>query len=141
MLSTSTSQIKNQELSNWSEWVIVVYRKLCKFSAISMREQVNVQWDDDEVRFELDQHAYLDLYSASELKQQSTDRNVDSLGHILLIPSSSLLFLLNATNINFIVVGLTRSGLEPKTYRTQGEHINHYTTDVVTVKLVFVSYP
>jgi hypothetical protein len=52
-----------------------------------------------------------------------------------------LLFLLNATNINFIVVGLTRSGLEPKTYRTQGEHINHYTTDVVTVKLVFVSYP
>ena len=30
-----------------------------------MREQVNVQWDDDEVRFELDQHAYLDLYSAS----------------------------------------------------------------------------
>jgi hypothetical protein len=65
MLSTSTSQIKNQELSNWSEWVIVVYRKLCKFSAISMREQVNVQWDDDEVRFELDQHAYLDLYSAS----------------------------------------------------------------------------
>ena len=36
-----------------------------------------------------------------------------------------------ATNINFIVFGLTRSGLEPTTYRTQGEHANRYTTDAV----------
>jgi hypothetical protein len=26
------------------------------FSAMPWREQVNFQWDDDEVRFELDQH-------------------------------------------------------------------------------------
>jgi hypothetical protein len=44
--------------------------------------QVNFQWDDDEVRFVLDQHAELDLYSASSLKQQSTDRHVAPLGHI-----------------------------------------------------------
>ena len=36
-----------------------------------------------------------------------------------------------ATNTNFIVFGLTRSGLEPTSYRTRGEHTNHYTTDAV----------
>jgi hypothetical protein len=30
--------------------------------------QVNFQWDDDEVRSVLDQHAELDFYSASSLK-------------------------------------------------------------------------
>jgi hypothetical protein len=50
------------------------------FSAISWWEQVNYQWYDDEVRFVLDQHAELDLYSASSLKQQSADRHVAPLG-------------------------------------------------------------
>ena len=31
---------------------------------------MNFQWDDDEVHFVLDQHARLDFYSASSLKQQ-----------------------------------------------------------------------
>jgi hypothetical protein len=49
---------------------------------------VNFQWDDDDdVRFVLDQHTELDFYSASSLKQQSLDRHVASLGHIILIPS------------------------------------------------------
>jgi hypothetical protein len=39
---------------------------------------------DGDVRFVLDQHAYLNFYSASELKQQSTDRHVAPLGHISL---------------------------------------------------------
>jgi len=47
---------------------------------------VNFQYDD-EVRFVLDQHAELDFYSASSLKQQSTGRLVAPLGHIILIPS------------------------------------------------------
>ena len=34
-----------------------------QFSAIYWREQVNFQWDDDEVRYVLDQHAELDFYS------------------------------------------------------------------------------
>jgi len=34
----------------------------------------------------LDQHAELDLYSASSLKQQSAGRHVAPLGHIILIP-------------------------------------------------------
>jgi len=35
------------------------------FSAISRREQVNVQRNDNEVRFVLDQHPELDVYSSS----------------------------------------------------------------------------
>jgi len=54
---------------------------------MSSREQVNFQRDDDGVRFVLDQHAELDFYSASSLKQQSADRHVAPLGHIILIPS------------------------------------------------------
>jgi hypothetical protein len=37
------------------------------------REQVNFHWDDDDVCFVLDQHAELDLHSASSLKQQSVE--------------------------------------------------------------------
>ena len=57
-----------------SEWVIVVQRQLSNFTAISWREQVNFQWDDDEVRFVLDQHTELDGNSASSLKQQYAGR-------------------------------------------------------------------
>ena len=56
-------------------------------SAISWREQVKFQWDDDVVRFVLDQYAELDLYSASSLKQQFAGRHVAPLEHIILIPS------------------------------------------------------
>ena len=42
---------------------------------------------DDEVRLVLDQHAELDFYSASSLKQQSTGRHIAPLGHIILNPS------------------------------------------------------
>ena len=38
----------------------------------------------------LNQHAYLDLYIASSLKQSSADRHVASLGHIILIPSQTV---------------------------------------------------
>jgi hypothetical protein len=68
---------------------------VCETERIAWQEQVNFQWDDDEVRFVLDQHAEFYLYSASSLKQQSVDRHVAPFKHIILIPSS-LLFLLNA---------------------------------------------
>jgi hypothetical protein len=58
------------------------------------QEQVNFQWDEDEVRFLLDQHAELDIYSTSSLKEQSAGRHVAPLGHIMLIPSQ-LLFALS----------------------------------------------
>jgi hypothetical protein len=55
-----------------------------------MREQVNFQWDDDEVRFVLDQHVELDFYSASSLKQQSAGRHVAPLWNIIPIPSQQV---------------------------------------------------
>jgi hypothetical protein len=54
---------------------------------MSWWEQVNFQWDDDDVHFVLDQHAELDFYSPSSLKQQFADRHVALLGHIILILS------------------------------------------------------
>ena len=85
------------------------------FSAISWQEQVDFQCDDGEVQFVLDQHAELDFHMASSLKQQSADRHIDPLGHIILIPSQ-LVFALSpkcsvlsekATNTNCIVFGLS----------------------------------
>ena len=46
-----------------------------------------MRWDDDEVRFVLDQHAELDFYSASSLKQQTVGRHVAPLWDIILSPS------------------------------------------------------
>jgi len=65
-----------------SEWLLFNAN-----SAIFQLYQVNFQWDDDEVHFVLDQHAELDLYSVSSQKQQSADRHVALLWHIILIPS------------------------------------------------------
>ena len=48
---------------------------------------------NDEFRFLLDQHAELDFYSASTLKQQSAGRHVAPLGHIILILSQPVLAL------------------------------------------------
>ena len=46
------------------------------------------------IRFVLDQHAQLELYGVSSLKQQSAGRHVAPLGHIILIPSQ-LIFALS----------------------------------------------
>jgi len=46
--------------------------------------------DNDDVHFVLDQHAYLDFYGASLLKQQSAGRHVVPIGHIILIPSKTV---------------------------------------------------
>jgi hypothetical protein len=63
------------------------------------------------------------------LKQQSTDRHVAPLWQIILIPSqpvfalspSCCLLSRETTNINFIVLGFTWSGLTPMLDQTRGE--------------------
>ena len=70
-----------------SEWVIVDLLQMSNLSATLRREHVTFQWDDDDVRFVLDQHAPLDFYIASWLNQQSRGRHVGLLGSIILIPS------------------------------------------------------
>ena len=48
----------NQKMVETDDWVIdCCLTPLSSFPAISWPEQVNFQWDDDEVRFVLDQRA------------------------------------------------------------------------------------
>jgi hypothetical protein len=47
-------------------------------------------WWDDDMRFLPDQRVWLDFYSVSSLQQQSADRHVATLGHIILIPSQPI---------------------------------------------------
>jgi hypothetical protein len=74
----------------------------------------------------------LNLYSASSLKQQTSDIYVAPFGHIILIPSQPVFALSSyvasfarSNNTNFtncIDFGLTRSGLEPTIYPTRGSN-------------------
>ena len=43
----------------------------CDWLLLKFHKLDNIWWNDDEVHFVLDQHAELDFYSASSLKQQS----------------------------------------------------------------------
>ena len=72
-----------------SEWLLFNANSAI-FQLYHGKNKLIFQWDD-EVRFVLDQHAELDFYSASSLKQQSADRHVAPLGHIILIPSQPVL--------------------------------------------------
>jgi hypothetical protein len=98
-----------------NDWVIVVQHQLRNFSAIPWRENVNLQWDDDEVCFVLNLHAELDLYSASSLKQQS---------RIDMWPHSDTLFWFRANQCLLFLFNAAK--------KQQDEHANHYTTDAVT---------
>ena len=90
-----------------SELVSFAERQCSNFSAISWREQVNFQWDDDGVRIALYEHAEFDCYCASSLKQQSADKHV--------VNSDAVSWLWANQPTNFIVFGLTRPGLEAST--------------------------
>jgi hypothetical protein len=80
-----------------SKWVIVAKCQLSNISAISWREQVNFQWDYDEVRFVLDQRSLFDFYRVNSLKQQSADNIYRPTGtHYPDSEPTTLLFLLNA---------------------------------------------
>ena len=75
-------------LSCVSEWVSdYCLTPTQQFVSYIMVRTSYFQWNDDDIRFVLDQHAELDFYSASSLKQQSAGRHVTPLGHIILNPS------------------------------------------------------
>jgi hypothetical protein len=68
--------------------------------------------------------------------EQTACRHITPFEYIILIPSlgsCSLYCLISGqeANTNFVVFGLTRPRLEPMIYRKRGEHVNHYSTDVV----------
>ena len=92
-----------------------------------------------EIRFVLNQHGLLDLYSARSLKNcpmVDMSLQLDTLTPFWVDPY--LLFLLNPAfvalkqqiSILFSLVWPDR-GFEPTIYRNRGEHVNNYTTDVV----------
>jgi hypothetical protein len=114
--------------------------QLSNFSAtcISWREQVNFKWDDDEVCFVVDQHGYLDFIMLAHWNNSTQIDIVALLWHIILIPSQPVFALSpqccvlsgEATNTNFIVFGLTHSGLEPHDL-LHSRRGNHNTTHAV----------
>ena len=53
------------------------------FSYIMTRTSY-VRLDDNDVHFVLEQNAYLDIYTATPLNKQSTDRHVAPFGHIIM---------------------------------------------------------
>jgi hypothetical protein len=69
-----------------SEWLLFNTNSAI-FQLYHGENKLILQWDDDEIHFVLDQHAELDFYGVSSLKQQPADRHVAPLGHIILIPS------------------------------------------------------
>ena len=84
-----------------------------------------IHCDDGEIYFVLDQHAELNFYSVSSLKQQFAGRHVAPLGHIILVSShQSLLLLLGVACLTekqhiFIVFGLIQPGFEQLFLRTR----------------------
>ena len=112
----------------------VIWPQVTNFSAISWKEQVTHQWEDDG-HFVVDKQPHLDFYSASLQKQQFVGRHVAPIGHNILIRSqpvfvftpSCCMLSVDATNTNFIVFSFTQLGLEPTSYYPQGEHANHIT--------------
>jgi len=80
-----------------------------------------IQWNDD-AYFVLDQHAQLDLYSATSLQQQSVGSDVASLRHIILIPSQPVSR--RAANANFMVFYLTNWGSNPQSTTLEASMLN-----------------
>ena len=99
-----------------SEWLLL-NAKISNLSALSRREQVT--FGDYNVSFLLDQHS-----NVISLTQQSADRHVYPLGHIILIlrqPVFHAACLAEKQQIP-IVSCLTRLGHEPTIYRTWSVH-------------------
>jgi len=83
---------------------------------------------DNDVQLVLDQHAQMNFYSASSLRQQSDGKLVASLRHIILIQSKQVFALSplycvlsgEATHIKYIVFCLTRPAFKPTIYHILG---------------------
>ena len=112
-----------------SEWVSE-WRQFSNLSAISWRKQVYHQWDDDEVRCVLDQHAELDfIVLAHRNNSLWVDMTLHSDTLFWFRANQPLLFLLHAACLvekqqknSFIVFGLILPGLEHTIYHRARTH-------------------
>jgi hypothetical protein len=67
-----------------------------QFFSYTMARTSYIQWNDDV--FVLTQHAYLNVYSVSPLRQQFTARHVASHGHHILIQNQTIFYFYYFTN-------------------------------------------
>ena len=74
-------------MENIREWARDFITLNEQFFCDIMARKSYIRWDDNDVRFVLEQPNFFDLYSASSLKQQSAGRHAAPLGHIILIQS------------------------------------------------------
>ena len=127
-----------------SDW-LYFYTKWAIFQLHIMARKSYIQWDDNDVRFVLDQHALLDFYSASSLKQQSANGHVKivSLWHIILIPSQKVLalspwccmFSVETTNTFFFFFGLIQWGVRTHNLEYSCIYIFVHLSDRTTVNI------
>jgi hypothetical protein len=113
----------------WSQIFAYWLRQLSNFTVVWYREQVNFQWDDDEIRFVPNQHT-------SSLKQQSADRPVTAFGCIDQTVFLSFSIMLRAerksNKYQSYTLWFNPMGACTSIYHTRGEHSHHSTTDAVT---------
>jgi hypothetical protein len=100
LLSNEIQQYKYKLTSPTTSFIECVSDFFCLtpiFSAISWRDQVNFQWDDDEVRIVIDQRAELDLLV---LAHRNNSPWIDTSPHSDILSwfwaNQSLIFPLNA---------------------------------------------
>ena len=114
-----------------SEWMLVFNAK--RTFVLSWREQGTFRWLNDNIHFVLDQHSYLDFYSAGT-QQQSAGGYVAPFGHIIVISSQPVFALtpywcmlsVEATNTNFSYLDWYDRGSNSHINPTWGEHVNLY---------------
>ena len=104
-----------------SEWLLL-NAKWTNLPLYHGENKSHFQWDDDDVRFELDQHAYLDFYHVSSLKLHSAGRHVILLRKIILILSQLIFALKVLLSAAFIVFALTPLGLNHTLHCTWDKH-------------------
>ena len=106
-----------------SEWLLF-NAKMSNVSTNILARTSFIRWDDNDIHFVKDQHAKLDYYSASSLKQQSVGRHVASDTWSWLRANQSWLLLLN-------VVCLVEKQQIPIIQSWARTHTIQYTTDTV----------
>ena len=100
---------------------------------------------DDYVHFVLDQQSWILIVLTRWNNNARTHMSLHWAHYSAYEPTSLCLYFLTLyAYINVIVFGLTRSWIEPTTYRTWCEYSNHYTTVAVllliTTRLVSLEY-
>ena len=101
-----------------------------EFVSCIMVRTICIRWDDNDIHFVLHQHTSLDLFvpiHRNNSPRLDLTLHSDTLSWIR--PSSlcpcCCVFSGEATHTNFIVFGLTQSGLEPTIYDTWDKHANY----------------